>query len=266
RHEPGVALVGEAELIEQPLAVGRRLSIQRRPEIDRLPDLDPLLQLRLLQLDADALLQFVDVAERIETEHRDGAAIRHPQPFDALERGRLAGAVRSDQAEDLAVVHLERHLVHGDGGAVGLAASRDADDYFLVTVHVPPATSLSCPLGRSDQVPFALVLSNVAAMMTSAPASSGKSYFAFIFAPSNDTVLRSAVYGPASVVTATLPASAPSFFSSVSSNSPEPAPSQVPPHVPAYCSPADDCPAPPAAERNPQKIRTDSARRRFTAS
>src|SRR2546425_8895501 len=168
RHEPGVSLVGEPELLEQPIAIRRPPPIQRRPEIDRLPHLDPLLQLRLLELHADAILQFVDVAERIEPEHRDSAAIGHAQSLDALQRGRLAGAVRSDQSEDLAIVDLERHLIDRDRLAVGLAAAGDANDgmsshatadrwigYFLATVHVPPAISVSCPFGRSDQAPLA---------------------------------------------------------------------------------------------------------------
>ena len=71
RHEPGVALVRQAELVEQTVAVDRALPVQRRPQIDGLPHLDALLQLRLLQLDADPLLQRVDVAHGIEAEDRD---------------------------------------------------------------------------------------------------------------------------------------------------------------------------------------------------
>ena len=63
-------LSGEPELLEQPVAVRRRLAIEGCPQIDRLPHLDPLLQLRLLELDADALLERVDVAKRIEAEDR----------------------------------------------------------------------------------------------------------------------------------------------------------------------------------------------------
>ena len=68
-------------------------------------------------------------------------------------------------------------------------------DYFLVTVHVPFATSPSCPLGRSDHVPLMVFPSMSATSTTSelAVKSSGKSYLAFIFLPSNDSALRSAV-------------------------------------------------------------------------
>jgi aspartate/methionine/tyrosine aminotransferase len=47
--------------------------------------------------------------------------------------------------------------------------------YFFVTVHVPPASSVGCPFGRSDHVPLALPPSNVAAIATSALGSRGKS-------------------------------------------------------------------------------------------
>src|SRR5207247_11303095 len=48
-HKPCVALVGKAELFEQPVAV-QRLWVERGPEIHSFPDLDSLLELRLLQL------------------------------------------------------------------------------------------------------------------------------------------------------------------------------------------------------------------------
>src|SRR5688500_11920245 len=69
RHEARVALVGQAKLIEQPMPVGALPPVQRRPEIDRFPDLDPLLQLRLLQLHADALLKLVGVATRVQSKN-----------------------------------------------------------------------------------------------------------------------------------------------------------------------------------------------------
>src|ERR1019366_2984225 len=42
-HEPGVTLVGKAELLEQAFGVGGLLFVEGGPEIDRLPDLDALL-------------------------------------------------------------------------------------------------------------------------------------------------------------------------------------------------------------------------------
>src|SRR5687767_7696346 len=94
----------------------------------RLLYLDPLLKLRFLELDSDSVLQLVDIAERIETEHRDGSAIRRAQPFDAFERGGFSGAVRTDQSEDFAVVDLERDVIDGNRRFVGLSKSRNLDN------------------------------------------------------------------------------------------------------------------------------------------
>ena len=47
----------------------------------------------------------------------DLALVRRVEPGDHVERGRLAGAVRPDQADDLAVQHVERDPVEGDDPA-----------------------------------------------------------------------------------------------------------------------------------------------------
>ena len=127
RHEPGVPLVGQPEAIEERLAVDG-VGIERRPEVDRLPHLDALLELRLLELDPDPLLQLTGVPDRIERQHRDGAAVGRAEALDALHRGRLAGAVGADEPEDLALENLEAHVVDGDRLAVGLADAVDLDD------------------------------------------------------------------------------------------------------------------------------------------
>ena len=127
RHEPGVPLVAQAELLDQAIAV-HRLPIERRPEADGFPDLDPLLELRLLELHADPLLQRVDVPSGIQAQDRDGAAIGRAQTLDALHRRGLAGAVRPDQPEDFPRLHVERDLVHGDGPAVRLPDGGNVND------------------------------------------------------------------------------------------------------------------------------------------
>ena len=50
------------------------------------------------------------------------AGARLVEPGEAVEQGGLAGAVRPDQAEDCALVHVERHAVQGND-----AAEHDAD-------------------------------------------------------------------------------------------------------------------------------------------
>nr|ABZ06414.1 hypothetical protein ALOHA_HF4000009L19ctg1g10 [uncultured marine microorganism HF4000_009L19] len=123
-HEPGVSLLGEPQLVEEPVAVDRP-GIERRPEVDRFPDLNPFLQLRLLELHADPVLQGAGVPRGVEPEDLDPAAVRPSQPLGALHRRRLAGAVRADQSEDFTRLHLERHIINGDGLAVGLPDAGD---------------------------------------------------------------------------------------------------------------------------------------------
>ena len=119
--------VSDAKLIEQAFRA-HVPGIEGGPQIDRFPHLDALLQLRLLELHADAILQAPPVAGGIHPEHRDRAALGPPQSFDALERRGLARAVRADQAEDLAFFHGQRHIVDRDGSPVGLANGADVDD------------------------------------------------------------------------------------------------------------------------------------------
>ena len=145
RHEPRVALLVEPELPEQPVAVGG-VRIERLPEGDRLPHLDPLLELRLLQLHPDAELQRAPVADRVESEDLNPPRVGCPQPFDALQRRRLPGAVRSDEAEDLAPPHRESDVGDGNGPAVGLANAVDLND--VVRVHAGREWILRMPIQR----------------------------------------------------------------------------------------------------------------------
>ena len=56
------------------------------------------------------------------------ALVDRTHPLDHLERGRLAGAVRPEDAEHLALRDLEAHAVDGDERAVALAQVADDDD------------------------------------------------------------------------------------------------------------------------------------------
>jgi hypothetical protein len=125
--EPGPPLLAEPELFEQPRAV-HAAAVQRGPQVHGLLDGDALLELRGLELDADAVLQRVDVADRVQAEHHDRPAVGPPQPFHALQRRGLAGAVGPDEPEDLAGFHLEGHFVDGHRRAVGLANAGNVDD------------------------------------------------------------------------------------------------------------------------------------------
>ena len=127
RHEPGVPLVREAELFEQCVAI-HGFRVQRGPEIHRLPNLDPLLELRLLKLHSNTVLQLIHIAERIQAQDRDGSAVRPAHSFDALHRGCLPCAVRTDQAEDFALADFKRNVGNGHRRAVGFADAGYLDD------------------------------------------------------------------------------------------------------------------------------------------
>ena len=101
----------------------------------RFPDLDPLLELRLLELDAQSFLERVDVAGGMETEHGDGAGVRATDSFDAFHRGGLAGAVGPNEAKDLAVVDVEGDVIDCYSVAVGFAKGRNPDDGRGNAVH-----------------------------------------------------------------------------------------------------------------------------------
>ena len=73
-----------------------------------------------MQLDADPLAQLVTVADRIQTHHPYLSRVGSAQALDALQKGRLSGAVGADDAEDLAALDVERHVVDGDDAAVRL--------------------------------------------------------------------------------------------------------------------------------------------------
>jgi hypothetical protein len=53
--------------------IGRFLPIERGPQVNGLPHFDPLLQLRLLERNPDAVLQLVDLTMGIKTQNRDDA-------------------------------------------------------------------------------------------------------------------------------------------------------------------------------------------------
>src|SRR5207247_3714545 len=91
-------------------------------------DTDALLQLRLLELDADALLQRVRVTGGIEAEHRGAPRVGLANALDAFHGRGLAGAVGPDESKDLALEHLEGDVVDRHSGAVQLAQVGHLDD------------------------------------------------------------------------------------------------------------------------------------------
>ena len=82
--------------------------------------------------------------------HQDVARARLIEPAEAIEQRGLAGAVRPDQAEDLALLHVERHAIQRDD-----AAEHDADvanrEQGSGRIRWPCA-SCACIISRSPAV------------------------------------------------------------------------------------------------------------------
>jgi len=81
--EAGVALAGQAELLQQPVGVGR-VAVEGGEQLKGLAHPDPVVEVALLELDPDPLAQLGPVPPEVEPEHADGAAVGRPQPLDGL--------------------------------------------------------------------------------------------------------------------------------------------------------------------------------------
>ena len=106
----GVHLAPEAETIQQFVPIGR-IAVERRVELERLPHLDLVLEPALLELRSDPLGDLEPILDRVEAEHLDRPAVGLPQTLDRLDRGGLAGAVRTDDPEGLARLDAEGDAV-----------------------------------------------------------------------------------------------------------------------------------------------------------
>ena len=100
-------------------------AIQRQ----RLTRGDLVLQRGGLQRGADLLLHLARPLPRVDPAHLQPARVRFAQPDQAFDGGRLAGAVRSEQAENLARLDLEADAVDG-GDAVVLFPEVVNDDVW----------------------------------------------------------------------------------------------------------------------------------------
>ena len=98
--------------LDQLARVGRLL-VERGEQLERLADGDPVGQLALLELDADEAPESLAVPPGIEPEDADRARVGRPETGDRLDGRGLAGAVRAEDAEDLALLDGERHAVDG---------------------------------------------------------------------------------------------------------------------------------------------------------
>ena len=72
--------------------------------------------------------------------HQDVAGARLVEPAQAIEQRGLAGAVRPDQAEDLALMHVERHAVQRDDAAEHDADVANREQGMIVPARAVPAS------------------------------------------------------------------------------------------------------------------------------
>ena len=80
--------------------------------------------------DSTAKLNGIDIGDVVVTEE-DASRRRLDEPVDHAHRGRLAAAGRTDQHADLAALHLEAQIVHGDV-TVGIALRDVLEPYHQI--------------------------------------------------------------------------------------------------------------------------------------
>jgi hypothetical protein len=120
RADPGAALL--FQLHEADDAIHRRAVAEEAAEQSHgLLDGELVRQLRLLQLDAEALLQRAGVGVPVHAQHLEIAGVARRQALAHLDGGGLAGAVGAEQSEAFAGEDLEVDAIDRDHIAVGLA-------------------------------------------------------------------------------------------------------------------------------------------------
>jgi hypothetical protein len=118
------ALSGEPERLGQFRGVGGA-SVESAVHVEDLAHPELGRERAVLKLHADDLADLIPVGPGIEAEQPDGPAVRFEEPADALDRGGFPRAVRPQDAEDFALGHRERHVVHRRHGSVALAEVGD---------------------------------------------------------------------------------------------------------------------------------------------
>ena len=144
-----VAFRGEPQRLGQLADVGR-VAVERPVHVEDLPDPQRGRQRARLELHPDDLVHFVPVGLRVEAHQPDRARVRRPEPDGALDGGGFARPVRAEDAEDLALGHRERDIVHRDHRPVGFAEVLD--------LHRRPARSLRRLAGTDHHLNRHLIL------------------------------------------------------------------------------------------------------------
>ena len=116
------------ELHEPDDVLGRRSFVKEAAEqADGFFDRELFRELRLLKLNAEPLLQRFGVGLPVEAEHLHFAGVALREALADLDRRRLAGAVRAQQPEAFAGLHLEVEAAHGYDVFVRLTKIADAE-------------------------------------------------------------------------------------------------------------------------------------------
>ena len=124
-----VFLAGELELLEKSagLTVEVGHPVDPRCQAQMLQDGEVVEQVRFVRHERDPPLRLDGIANDVVPLDRDCAASRRLDADDAAKRGRLAGAVGSDEAEHLSRPDVTGEVVNGLEGAVGLREVDDVD-------------------------------------------------------------------------------------------------------------------------------------------
>src|SRR6266511_3236667 len=151
REENGRAALSDVtdEIPEVParlrVKAGRRLVEEEHLRLVH-PREEVLGERALLELHADPLLHAGGLLPDIDTGDERGAAVRLAQPFEDLDRRGLPRPVRTEEREDLALLHVEAHAVDRLDPTVALAQLANGDDRrHTSTITATPWTrAVSC--------------------------------------------------------------------------------------------------------------------------
>ena len=144
--ESALALVGDLELVEQgrDARLGIRDVVQATDEAEMLLDREVIEEMRLVGNEGERLFRRDGV--RLDVVARDASTVPSVgamMPDEAAQRRRLAGAVRTDEPEDLPGADVERDSV--DGGKVAVLAGEILDgDHAAGSVNPADAGERSC--------------------------------------------------------------------------------------------------------------------------
>ena len=129
-----VVLAGEADERDR-LGHGARVAVVAGVELERLSDGEAGVGCGLLQDDPDPVAPGACSFGRVDAEHGHVSFGSGSEAFEDLDGGRLAGAVRAEEGEDLAALDFEVDPAHGVGVGVALAQSVHADGGSVAAVR-----------------------------------------------------------------------------------------------------------------------------------